>query len=170
MNRKEACRLVGLSNKGRSPWNKGLTKEIDERVLQYSVRQTVAKKKDSARIAEKTKLDWGGKQHSWYPYVFSYLVRGKMNLTELSKELNAKESIERIVELMVAKSSICISTNEDSCEFLEFDFLYKSDKGKKQAVGICGHKNSIVINRKATKERWREKGMGCLFYRNKDKF
>jgi len=32
MNRQEAMRKVGLSNKGRKPWNKGLTKEDDSRI------------------------------------------------------------------------------------------------------------------------------------------
>ena len=37
MNRQEACRKVGLGNKGKPPWNKGLTKETDVRVMNVSM-------------------------------------------------------------------------------------------------------------------------------------
>lgn len=90
--------LVGRANKGKTAWNKGLTKETDERVMKYSESLTGKSKNFDAETLEF--LSKNARKQQRY---MTYLKRGGLTDDEYLQKLPDLKKYRRMVRLMTSK-------------------------------------------------------------------
>jgi hypothetical protein len=90
--------LIGKLNKGKTAWNKGLTKETDDRVMKYSIAITGVPKNFNS-----DQLDFLRKNARKQQKYMTYLKRGGLTDDEYLQRLPDVKKYRRIVRLMTSK-------------------------------------------------------------------
>jgi very-short-patch-repair endonuclease len=83
---------ISLAKKGKPPWNKGLTKETDERVARYAKPRTRKRSTEKTRqmLANTMRLKWVNKSSEEKAFMIEVLRKNNKNL---SKERRLKISV-----------------------------------------------------------------------------